>query len=59
MRFGGIKMKKYVDGKYLEMTPKEIQENKNLKDELVEIPSFIERIEAIEAVLLEGVLLDG
>ena len=51
-------MKKYVDGKYLDMTPEEIEDNKNLKDELKEMPSLAERIEAIEAVLLEGVLSD-
>ena len=48
-------MKKYVNGKYLEMTDEEIA---NLpKDDVVVVePTVIERIEAIEALLLEGVL---
>lgn len=47
-------MKKYVDGKYIKMTAEEIA---NLpKDEVVVVePTVIERLEAIEAVLLEGV----
>ena len=48
-------MKKYVDGKYIEMTADEI---KNLPedDTVIVEPTLIERVEAIEAVLLEGVL---
>lgn len=58
MRFGGAKMKKYVDGKYIEMTAEEIEALKDLaQGENVE-PTILERIEAIEAVLLEGVLSD-
>ena len=51
-------MKKYVDGKYIEMTEEEI---KNLPEEDVVIvePTILERIEAIESAILEGVLLDG
>ena len=51
-------MKKYVDGKYIEMTAEEINELKNLAQEEETTPSLLERIEAIEAVLLEGVLMD-
>lgn len=50
-------MKKYVDGKYIEMTAEEIANLPN--DEVVVVePTVIERLEAIEAVLLEGVLMD-
>lgn len=52
-------MKKYVDGKYVEMTAKEI-EKINKMNELVAVePTFIERLEAIEAAILEGVLENG
>ena len=48
-------MKKYVDGKYIEMTADEI---KNLPedDTVIVEPTMLERIEAIEAAILEGVL---
>ena len=48
-------MKKYVDGEYIEMTAEEI-ENLPKYDAVMVEPTFIERLEAIEAVLLEGVL---
>ena len=51
-------MKKYVDGQYIEMTEEEIA-NLPKEDVIVIEPTILERIEAIEAVLLEGVLLDG
>lgn len=50
-------MKKYVDGKYIEMTAEEIA-NLPKEDVIVVEPTILERIEAIEAVLLEGVLSD-
>ena len=50
-------MKKYVDGQYIEMTAEEIASLP--KDEVAVVePTVIERLEAIEAVLLEGVLMD-
>lgn len=52
-------MKKYVDGEYIEMTAEEIAEMENTNDLIVVEPTIIERLEAIEAVLLEGVLMDG
>ena len=52
-------MKKYVDGKYIDMTAEEIAKAKSLVQEEDVMPSMLERLEAIEAVLLEGVLLDG
>ena len=48
-------MKKYADGKYTEMTAEEIEELKNI-DVAVTEPTILERIEAIEAAILEGVL---
>lgn len=51
-------MKKYVKGEYIEMSPEEVAEMENGND--VEVtPSFLERLEAIEAALLEGVLNNG
>lgn len=50
-------MKKFVDGKYIEMTAEEINEMKNLMQEEETVPTILERIEAIEAAILEGVLL--
>ena len=49
-------MRKYVDGKYIEMTEEEIA---NLpKDDVVVVePSVLERLEAVEAAILEGVLM--
>ena len=46
-------MKKYVDGKYIEMTPEEME---TLPQEESILPTLLERIEAIETFLLEGVL---
>lgn len=51
-------MKKYVDGKYFEMTTEEMEELK-VTDAVVVEPTVIERLEAIEALLLEGVLANG
>lgn len=51
-------MKKYVDGEYIEMTAEEIEEAKKRNNLVVVEPTVIERLEAIEAVLLEGVLMD-
>ena len=51
-------MKKYVDGEYIEMTPEELKEL-IATDFIDEEPSLLERLEAIEAVLLEGVLNNG
>lgn len=48
-------MKKYVKGKYIDMTAEEIESFNNT--ETVEIPPTTEeRLEAIEALLLEEVL---
>ena len=50
-------MRKYVDGEYIEMTAEEIASLP--KDEVIVVePTVIERLEAIEAVLLEGVLMN-
>lgn len=48
-------MKKYENGKYIEMTENEI---KALEETAVVVaePTILERLEAVEAVLLEGVL---
>ena len=51
-------MKKYVNGEYIEMTPEEMEELK-VTDEVAVEPTELERIEAIEALLLEGVLANG
>lgn len=48
-------MKKYVNGEYIEMTEEEIAQVKDTDNIIVE-PTIVERLEAIEAVLLEGVL---
>jgi hypothetical protein len=51
-------MKKYVNGEYIEMTAEEIASLP--KDEVVAVePTLIERLEAIEAAILEGVLMNG
>ncbi len=53
-------MKKYVKGEYIEMTAEEVAEmEKFVKDNGEEMPTVLERIEAIEAAILEGVLLGG
>lgn len=51
-------MKKYVNGKYVDMTAEEMA---NLpKDEVVMVePTVIERLEAVEAAILEGVISGG
>lgn len=51
-------MKKYVDGQYIEMTEEEIA-NLPKEDVIVIEPTILERIEAIESAILEGVLFDG
>ena len=47
-------MKKYVNGEYIEMTAEEMEEMK--AEPIATEPTVIERLEAIEALLLEGVL---
>ena len=51
-------MKKYVNGKYLKMTKEEIAELKSLSQNEKSIPTVIERVEAIESLLLE-VIING
>lgn len=46
-------MKKYVDGKYIEMTPEEIAE---LQQEDATEPTMEERLAALEAAMLEQIL---
>lgn len=48
-------MKKYVNGEYIEITGREMEELK-AKDNIAIEPTTEERLEAIEALLLEGVL---
>ena len=48
-------MKKYVKGEYLELTAEELEEMRET-DVVIEEPTVEERLEAIEALLLEGVL---
>lgn len=50
-------MKKCVDGKYFEMTAEEISKIKKNAQEDIVAPTLLERIEAIEAAILEGVLM--
>lgn len=50
-------MKKYVKGEYIEMTAEDMEELNDINISVVE-PTVIERLEAIEALLLEGVLVD-
>ena len=53
-------MKKYVKGEYVEFTAEEIAELEKVANDVAEeIPTFAERLEAIEALLLEGVLANG
>lgn len=47
-------MKKYENGQFIEMTEEEIQKF-NMVDEFIE-PTFEERLEALEAALLEQIL---
>ena len=49
-------MKKYVDGEYIEMTPQEMEELV-VTDVVETVPTVKERLEAIEAAILEGVLM--
>ena len=51
-------MKKYINGEYIEMTEEEIVETQRLTNEDV-TPTLLERIEAIEGAILEGVLSNG
>lgn len=51
-------MKKYVNGEYIELTTEEMEKLKATDNVVVE-PTLIERLEAIEALLLEGVLSNG
>ena len=51
-------MKKYVNGEYIEMTEEELAELMSSED-VEQEPTMLERIEAIESAILEGVLLDG
>ena len=48
-------MKKYVNGEYIELTAEELEELK-ATDTIELPPTNEERLEAIEALLLEGVL---
>jgi len=61
LKFGGDKdMKKYVNGEYLDMTEEEIAELMADRETATEQePTLLERIEAIESAILEGVLSDG
>lgn len=54
-------MKKYINGKYIEMTPEEISEFEALAQEAPMQPTAEERLEALEAAMLElmGVELNG
>lgn len=47
-------MKKYVDGEYIEMTDEEAASLPT--DAVVAEPTILERLEAVEAAILEGVL---
>jgi hypothetical protein len=52
-------MIKYVHGEYIEMTAEEIEAiTRDVSTEDSE-PTIIERLEAIEAAILEGVILNG
>ena len=58
----GESMKKYINGKYIEMTPEEIAELQAVADnQPTPEPTAEERLEAIESALLElmGVDVDG
>ena len=48
-------MKKYVKGRYIELTEEEIEKMKNAET-TASVPTILERLEAIEELLLEGVL---
>lgn len=53
-------MKKYVEGKYIEMSQEEVAELEAFVPDCTnEEPSLLDRLEAIEAALLEGVLSNG
>lgn len=58
----GESMKKYINGKYIDMTPEEIAELQAVADnQPTPEPTAEERLEAIESALLElmGVDVDG
>lgn len=52
-------MKKYVNGKCVEMTEEEKANlpKEDINDIVEQMPTLLERVEAIEAAILEGVLL--
>lgn len=55
-------MKKYINGKYIEMTPEEIAEFEALAQEApMPEPTAEERLDALESAMLEmmGVVTDG
>ena len=55
-------MKKYINGKYIEMTPAEIAEYEALVQDMpMAEPTAEERLEALESAMLElmGVVTDG
>ncbi len=52
-------MKKYVNEQYIEMTAEEIEALTKDDEKVVVEPTIIERLEAIEAAILEGVILNG
>jgi hypothetical protein len=52
-------VKKYVDGQYIEMTAEEIAEMDKMNELIVVEPTVLERLEAVEAAILEGVLTNG
>ena len=54
-------MKKYINGKYIEMTPEEIAEFEALAQETQMPPTAEERLEALESAGLErmGVTANG
>ena len=49
-----LRMKKYINGKYIEMTPEEVAEHEALAQEAqMPEPTAEERLEALEAAMLE------
>ena len=46
-------MKKYINGKYIEMTPEEVAEYEALAHEAPMPPTAEERLEALESAVLE------
>lgn len=49
-------MKKYVKGEYIELTAEEMAKMAKEQTEAAAEPTVVERLEAIEAAILEGVL---